>query len=94
MKKIKESINIYKYSDYKGIFLGVHNRVEGYLNLIQKDHRRFPDTDYQYSLVRVIVLQIDKASRQLSKYINDVIDCDHDASIYLELDPGEYYVIV
>jgi len=31
----------------------------------------------------MIVLKIDKNSRTLSKYINDVIDCDHDATIYL-----------
>lgn len=40
------------------------------------------------------MLQLDKSTKTLSKYINDVVDCDHDANVYLELDPGEYYVLV
>jgi len=29
-------------NDYKGIFIGVTNKIEGYLNLIQRDHRYMP----------------------------------------------------
>ena len=42
----------------------------------------------------MIIMKIDKGSKTLSKYINDTMDCDRDASIYVELDPGDYYVIV
>jgi hypothetical protein len=39
-------------------------------------------------------MQLDKGTKTLHRFISDTIDCDHDASIYIELDPGEYYVIV
>lgn len=39
-------------------------------------------------------MEIDKTTKTLSKYIGDVMDSDHDASIYVELDPGDYYIIV
>ena len=81
-------------SDFKGIFMGFSNRVEGYLNLIQQDHRKYLNSTYEYSLVRLIVLQLEKNTKTLQKYIDDVIDCDHDATIYLELDPGQYYILV
>lgn len=42
----------------------------------------------------MIILQIDKPTKTLSKYLSDTMDSDHDASIYLELDPGDYYIIV
>lgn len=42
----------------------------------------------------MIILQIDKATKTLSKYITDIMDSDHDASVYVELEPGDYYIIV
>ena len=45
-------------------------------------------------MVRLIVLKIDKGTKTLSRYVNDVLDCDRDTSIYVELDPGDYYVVV
>jgi hypothetical protein len=39
-------------------------------------------------------MQLNKGTKTLHRFIGDAVDCDHDASIYLELDPGEYYVIV
>ena len=41
----------------------VDDQVDGYLTLIQQDHRHFLETDYEYSLVRVIVMRIDKNTR-------------------------------
>lgn len=70
------------------------NRTEGYLTLYQKDYRFFYGEKYEYSLVRVIILQIDKATRTLTKYVNDIMDCDRDASLYVQLDPADYYIIV
>lgn len=68
------------FSGYKGVFLRVQNRTEGYLNLIQQDHRRFGKA-YEYSLSRLILLRIDKPTSTLGAYINDFIDCDRDGSI-------------
>jgi len=51
------------------------------LTLVQKDHRKFHGSNYQYSPVRLIVLKIDKPTKQLTQYINDIFDCDHDATI-------------
>ena len=82
------------FSDFKCAYLSVTNRTEGYLNLIQKDHRFYPDSTYKYALVRMIIMQIDKSTKTLSKYISDTMDSDHDASIYVELDPGDYYIII
>ena len=45
-------------------------------------------------MVRIIVLQFDKASKTLTKYINDIIDCDHDATLEVSLDPGDYYLAI
>ena len=81
-------------SDFKCAFLRLANHTEGYLNLYQKDHRFFPNSTYEYSLVRIIIMKIDKATKNMTKYINDTMDCDRDASIYVELEPGDYYVIV
>ena len=39
-------------------------------------------------------MKIDKGTKTLSKYINDTMDCDRDASIYVELEPGDYYIVV
>lgn len=64
------------------------------MTLYQKDHRYFPGLAYEYSLVRVIVLQIDKATKTLTRYVNDIMDCDRDASFYVQLDPADYYIIV
>ena len=71
----------------------VHNRAEGYMSLIQQDHRHF-GPDYEYSLSRMIVLRIDKAHNTLSKYLNDFVDCDRDGTVKVELDPGDYYILV
>ncbi len=45
-------------SGFKGVFLNTKVRTEGYLTLIQSDHRKFHQSTYQYSPVRVIVLKI------------------------------------
>lgn len=37
---------------------------------------------------------MDKATRTLTKYVNDIMDCDRDASFYVQLDPADYYIIV
>ena len=74
--------------------MSVTNKTQGYVNLYQKDHRFFHGSTYEYSLARVIVMKIDKSTKTLTKYINDTMDCDRDASIYVELDPGEYYIAV
>ena len=71
----------------------VHNRSEGYLSLIQQDHRHF-NPNYEYSLSRLIVLKIDKATGTLTKYLNDFVDCDRDGTVQVELDPGDYYLLV
>ena len=73
---------------FKAFYMGVHNQTEGYLTLIQKDHRHYLNTDYEYSLVRVILLQINRNSRSLEKYIGDAFDCDRDATIHIALNPG------
>ena len=31
---------------FKGVYLGVTNQTEGYLTIIQKDHRNFPKGTY------------------------------------------------
>ncbi len=73
------------------MFLSANTRTSGFLTLIQKDHRFFnkdKNKDYQYSLARVIVLELDKGSKTLTKYINDIIDCDHDSTMEITLEPG------
>lgn len=45
-------------------------------------------------MVRLIVLKIDKFTNQLGTYINDFIDCDRDGTVRVELDPGEYYLVI
>lgn len=30
----------------------------------------------------------------MKEYISDIFDCDHDATIKLELQPGDYYVFI
>ena len=61
--------------------------------MIQQDHREFNKT-YEYSLSRLIVLKIDKATNTLGAYVNDFIDCDRDGTVRVELDPGDYYLII
>jgi hypothetical protein len=61
--------------------------------LIQRDHRGFGKA-YEYSLCRLIVLKLEKAGGTLSGYVNDFIDCDRDGSVRVELDPGDYYLLV
>lgn len=69
------------------------NRTEGYISLIQKDHRNF-NKIYEYSLVRLIVLKFDKGTSTLGAYVNDFIDCDRDGTVRVELDPGDYYLVI
>jgi len=80
-------------SSYKGIFLRTTNRTEGYISLIQEDHRKYTK-NYEYSMVRLIVLKIDKSVNQLGSYINDFIDCDRDGTVKVDLDPGDYYLAI
>jgi hypothetical protein len=40
------------------------------------------------------VLKLEKAGGTLSGYVNDFIDCDRDGSVRVELDPGDYYLLV
>jgi len=70
----------------------VHHRTQGYLSLIQQDHRHY-NNNYQYSLSRLILLKIDKATNTLTRYINDFVDCDRDGTVNVELDPGDYYIL-
>ena len=63
------------------------------MSIIQEDHRKFGKA-YEYSLVRLIILKVDKASNTLGAYINDFIDSDRDGTVKVELDPGDYYLIV
>jgi len=30
----------------------------------------------------------------MCQYINDIFDCDHDATMKVELEPGDYYVFI
>ena len=39
-------------------------------------------------------MKIDKATNNLTSYINDFLDCDRDGSVKVELDPGDYYLII
>ncbi len=39
-------------------------------------------------------MRIDKGSNTLMSYINDFLDCDRDGSVKVELDPGDYYLII
>jgi hypothetical protein len=39
-------------------------------------------------------MKLDKSSSTLGAYINDLIDCDRDGSVMVELDPGDYYLII
>jgi len=75
------------------VFLSTSNRTEGYITLIQQDHRKFTKV-YEYSLARLIVLKFDKGTSTLGMYINDLIDCDRDGTLKVELDPGDYYLII
>jgi hypothetical protein len=43
----------------------VSNRTEGYLCLIQRDHR-FYEKGYEYSLIRLIALKLDKMTSTLT----------------------------
>lgn len=70
----------------------ITHRTEGHISLIQQDHRKF-STGYEYSMVRLILLKIDKASGHLNKYISDFVDCDRDGTVKVELDPGDYYIV-
>lgn len=45
-------------------------------------------------MVRLIMLKIDKSTNQLGTYINDFIDCDRDGTVRVELDPGDYYLVI
>jgi hypothetical protein len=81
------------FSEFKGVFLRTSQRTEGYISLIQQDHREFGKA-YEYSLCRLIVLKIDKATGTLGGYVNDFMDCDRDGTIRVELDPGDYYLLV
>lgn len=67
-------------SECKAVFLRTTQRTEGYLSLIQQDHRNFSKA-YEYSLCRLILLKIDKTTGNLSTYINDFIDCDRDGTM-------------
>ena len=70
----------------------IAHRTEGYISIIQQDHRKF-STNYEYSMVRLILLKIDKQSGHLNKYISDFVDCDRDGTVKVELDPGDYYIV-
>lgn len=64
------------------MFVNTKVRTEGHLTLVQQDHRKYHGSNtYVYSPVRLIVLKIDKPTKQLTQYINDIFDCDHDASM-------------
>lgn len=39
-------------------------------------------------------MEIDKVSRSLKRYVNDMMDCDREASFHVQLEPGDYYLIV
>lgn len=67
-------------NEFKGVFLRTTQRTEGYITLIQQDHRGFGKA-YEYSLCRLIVLKLDKSSGNLSGYVNDLMDCDRDGTI-------------
>lgn len=78
---------------FKGVFLNCSQRTSGYLALTQQDHRRFP-VEYRYGLIRLIVLRINSTTRNIDKYIDDMMDCDKDTFLQLTLDAGEYYVAI
>lgn len=80
-----KSILFNYFSGFKGVFLTTKVRTQGCLTLVQTDHRKFHKTSYEYSPVRVIILKIDKVSKQMCQYINDIFDCDHDATMDVEL---------
>jgi hypothetical protein len=40
------------------------------------------------------VLKFDKATGTLGGYVNDIMDCDRDGTLRVELDPGDYYLLV
>lgn len=42
----------------------------------------------------MIVLKIDKSTNTLSTFISDLMDCDRDETLQLELDPGDYYILI
>ena len=45
-------------------------------------------------MVRLIVMKIDKSTQTLGTYICDLIDCDRDGTVRVELDPGDYYLAI
>lgn len=75
------------------MFLRVSNRNEGYLSLIQKDHRAFSKL-YEYSITRMIIIRMDSFGKTLHQYVNDIFDCDQNVSVKVELDPGDYYILI
>ena len=68
------------HSTFKGVFLRTTNRTEGYVSLIQQDHRHF-GKNYEYSMVRLIVMKVDKSTNTLKSFLNDFIDCDRDGTL-------------
>ncbi len=40
------------------------------------------------------MLKFDKGTSTLGTYINDVMDCDRDGTLKVELDPGDYYLVI
>lgn len=47
-------------SEVRGVFINVAARTEGYLSVIQKDHRNYNNKPYQYSMAKLILLQMQK----------------------------------
>ena len=52
---------------------------------MQEDHRKYVNSTYEYSPVRMIILKLEKTTKQLTEYLNDIFDCDHDATVKLDL---------
>jgi hypothetical protein len=50
--------------------------------------------EYRYGLIRLIVLHINSTTRNIDRYVNDMMDCDKDTFMELTLEPGEYYVAI
>lgn len=44
--------------------------------------------------MRLIVLHINSTTRNIDRYLNDVMDCDKDTFMELTLEPGEYYLAI
>lgn len=42
----------------------------------------------------MVLLKIDKSSGTIGTYISDHLDCDKDATLKVELDPGDYFLLL